>query len=232
MKETPLPVVIRPFLRFPPVFQVFLFVLLLFPAFPAQVQGGGGGEREVSTAAPSFRKGTLSFQCLGGALFSPAPLVARTDVFDYGQVNLRLGRIFAGCDHCGGAVRGFVEGIAELTGSWIFKGFGSYLTGGTLLVRYNLLPAGSNFAPYAQAGLGVVYNDVNKNRSQTAIGQSFEFTPQCAVGVRYFIGSKWSVDGELSFQHISNARLSERNGGINAVGGLIGFTCFFDTPPE
>lgn len=228
MKETPLSVACRRSLRFSRLIPILLLVLLPFSAFP--VWAGGSGDEEAPPAVSSFRKGTLSFQFLGGALFSPAPLVARTDVLDYGQVNLRLGRVFARFDHCGGVLRGAVEGIAELTGSRIFKGFGNYFAGGTLLVRYNLLRPGSRFVPYAQAGVGAVYGDASKDRSQTAIGQSFEFTPQCAVGLRFFIGRRWTLDGELSFQHISNAQLAERNGGINALGGLVGCTCFFDTP--
>jgi len=209
---------------------VVFLVILQFSPVPARAGGSGEGEWEASPPAASFQKGTLSFQFLGGALFSPAPLAARTDVFDYGQANLRLGRVFGRFDHCGGSMRGAVEGIAELTVSRIFKGFGNYFAGGTVLVRYNLLRPGSRFVPYAQAGLGAVYSDASKDRSQTAIGQSFEFTPQCAVGLRYFIGRRWTLDGELSFQHISNAQLAERNGGINALGGLVGFTCFFDVP--
>jgi len=64
--------------------------------------------------------------------------------------------------------------------------------------------------------------------SQNAIGHSIEFTPQARLGLHYLINKKWSIDAETMFHHISNAGLDERNRGINAFGGFIGLTYFFD----
>ena len=58
--------------------------------------------------------------------------------------------------------------------------------------------------------------------------EAIEFTPQASLGLHYLINKKWSIDAEAMLHHISNAGLSERNRGINALGGFIGLTYFFD----
>ncbi len=57
---------------------------------------------------------------------------------------------------------------------------------------------------------------------------AIEFTPQASLGLHYLFDKKWSIDTEAMFHHISNAGQSERNRGINAFGGFIGLTYFFD----
>jgi hypothetical protein len=64
--------------------------------------------------------------------------------------------------------------------------------------------------------------------SQDQIGQFVEFTPQGSVGLRYFIDRQWTLDVEAMFHHVSNAGLAQRNAGVNAVGGFLGVTFFFD----
>jgi lipid A 3-O-deacylase len=49
-----------------------------------------------------------------------------------------------------------------------------------------------------------------------------------SIGLRYFIARHWTIDLEAMFHHMSNAYLAERNNGINAVGGFLGVTYFFD----
>ncbi len=124
--------------------------------------------------------------------------------------------------------RGNYEAIFEFTNSWIYKGFGSYMAGITALIRYNFLQHGWKVIPYFQAGAGVVYNTAYKDRSQNTIGQAIEFTPQGSAGIRYLMEKNWSFDAEIIFHHLSNAGMDERNRGINALGGFIGFTHFFD----
>jgi hypothetical protein len=103
------------------------------------------------------------------------------------------------------------------------------LRGFTLLARYNVLLSNPKWAPYIQIGAGVIVNDAYKDMSQSEIGQSVEFTPQGSIGLRYFIGRQWTLDVKAMFHHVSNAGLSDgRNGGINAVGGFVGVTYFFD----
>ena len=78
----------------------------------------------------------------------------------------------------------------------------------------------------------IVYNDIYKDETQQAIGQAIEFTPQCSLGFRYLINKNWSLDGEAMFYHMSNAGMADRNRSINALGGFVGVTYFFDTPSK
>jgi len=179
---------------------------------------------------PSFERGDFSCQVLVGALFSPVSIGSQDIVFNYGLANVRLGGVLAAFDHGGGARKSALEGLVELTNAWIFKGCGNYMSGFSLLLRYNLVTAGCSFVPYAQAGVGAVFTDGYKDYSQNAIGNDIEFTPQASLGFHWIIGERWSLDGEVMFQHISNAGFDERNGGINALGGLVGVTYYFGGP--
>jgi hypothetical protein len=96
------------------------------------------------------------------------------------------------------------------------------MLGLTGLLRYEFLFAQA-FVPYIQLGVGILYSDIYKDRSQDLIGNEINFNPQLAIGLRYPIGEAISVNMEGAFQHISNGGLnSERNIGVNGVGVLIG----------
>ncbi|MCF8143102.1 MAG: acyloxyacyl hydrolase [Deltaproteobacteria bacterium] len=211
-------------LKFTPLF--FCFAILLGWSSSAWA------EPVPETAAHSendvYAKGRLSLQLVSGALFSLTNVPDGTPVFNYAQTNLRLGVMFTdpGPQDC--FLRGNWEGIFEVTNSIIFKGFGNYMGGVTALVRYNFVQPDWKVIPYLQAGAGIIYNDAYKDQSQNAIGQAIEFTPQASVGLHYMISDKWALDVEGMIQHISNADMAERNSGINAVGGFVGITYFFD----
>ena len=211
-------------------FMAVLFALVLSLPVTGHAGPGPMGAAGESLRVPSFDRGDFSCQVLTGALFSPVSIGSQDIVFNYALANVRLGGVFAAFDHGGGARKSALEGLVELTNAWIFKGCGNYLSGLSLLLRYNLVTAGCPFVPYAQAGVGAVLTDGYKDYSQNAIGNDIEFTPQASLGFHWFIGERWSLDGEVMFQHISNADLDERNGGINALGGLVGVTYYFGGP--
>jgi hypothetical protein len=175
-----------------------------------------------------YVKDRLSMQLVSGAVFSPTIIASRTPVMDYAQTNLRLGWMLYSPSRQGFLPRGNLEAIMEVTNSIVYKGPGNYIGGVTAMIRYNIVPKGSRFVPYVQIGVGVVYTDAYKDETQNAIGNSIEFTPQAGVGCQYLINKKWSISAELIFHHISNAGLDHRNRGINAVGGFIGVTYYFD----
>jgi hypothetical protein len=177
-----------------------------------------------------FVKNRLSAQFVTGALFGPVSWVDDHATFNYAQTNLRFGWMAGEPRESKYFGRGSVELLFEFTNSVIFEGWGSYLRGFTLLGRYNLLLSSPKWSPYVQIGAGVIVNDAYKDMSQSDIGQSVEFTPQGSIGLRYFMGGKWTFDVEAMFHHVSNAGFSDRNGGINAVGGFVGVTYFFDKP--
>ena len=205
----------------------FLFVVLAFH-LPCSLWG-----EEVSDFTPGsiqhiYTKDRLSLQVVSGAIFSPTILATRTPVMDYAQTNLRLGWMINEPGQVGFMLRGNFEAILEMTNSIIYKGPGNYMGGFTALIRYNIVSKNSRFVPYVQIGAGIVYTDAYKERTQKAIGNSVEFTPQGGIGCHYLINKNWSVSAELIFHHISNAGLDKRNRGINAFGGFLGLTYYFD----
>jgi len=186
-------------------------------------------QTSMHTFPEPFVKGRLSAQFVSGALFGPVSWVHDHATFNYAQSNLRLGWMASEPTESRCFGRGNFELLFEFTNSIIFEGAGSYVRGFTVLGRYNLLLSNPKWVPYFQIGAGVVVNDAYKDMSQSEIGQSVEFTPQGSIGLRYFISRQWTMDMEAMYHHISNAGLSHgRNGGINAVGGFVGVTYFFD----
>lgn len=189
-------------------------------------------ETTPQSAIGTHTKGRISFQLVSGALFSLTGLPEGSPVLNYAQTNLRLGWMLTRPGPQRDFLRGNWEGLFEITNSIIFKGFGNYIGGVTGLLRYNFVQPDWPVVPYIQGGVGIVYNDLYKDKTQQAIGQAIEFTPQFSLGLHYLINNNWSVDAEGMFHHISNAGLSERNRSINALGGFIGVTYFFDTIME
>jgi lipid A 3-O-deacylase len=205
---------------------------LVFLGFTFQCEASETGpltpNKVPSGSSSIFAKDRLSAQFVAGALFGPVSWVQRHPVFNYAQTNLRFGWMATEPGNVRYFGTGNIELLFELTNSFVFSGFGNYVSGFTLLGRYNFLSSNPHWVPYFQIGGGVVVTDAHKDLSQRAIGQSVEFTALGGLGVHYFIGRRWSLDGEVMFHHISNAGLAERNGGANAVGGLLGLTRYFD----
>jgi opacity protein-like surface antigen len=174
-----------------------------------------------------YQEDKIDMQFNTGVLFSgiAGPKIRK---FDYEQTNLRLGWMLNSPGDVDNPFRGNVEAVLELSGSGVFSDYGSVVFGPTGLVRYNFVQPNWFAVPYIQIGAGIVYIDAYETASQRAIGQAFEFTPQAGVGVRFLIDDNWSLDVEGKFHHISNAGIANRNLGVNAGGGFIGFTYFFD----
>ena len=126
-----------------------------------------------------------------------------------------------------GWLRGRFEGMLELSVAPVFEGAGSIVVGPSVLFRYNFVQPGARLVPYFQIGVGVIYTDAYRDRSQDAIGSAVEFSLQGSVGTRFALNSRISLDAELQFHHISNAHLARRNLGVNALGGLIGISYFW-----
>jgi lipid A 3-O-deacylase len=207
------------------IVSLFLFFLLLIPAH-AQAQDLKA-ERPSAGYSALYAKNRLSAQFVAGALFGPLSEFQDYPTFNYAQTNLRFGWMVDEPSKSRYFGTGNFELLFELTNSIVFEGFGNYVRGFTLLGRYNLLLPDPRWALYFQLGVGAVVNDAYKDMSQSAIGQSVEFTPQASIGLRYFISRNWTLDVEAMLHHISNAYLAERNDGIDSVGGFLGVTYFF-----
>jgi len=205
-----------------------LFFCAVLLCLSHEVYSASSSEFDEAWKSQIYTEDQWSLQLVTGPIFSPTVVASRSPVMSYWQTNFRLGWMLSTPKQEKSWCRGNYEAIFEFSNSWIYEGFGSYMAGITALIRYNFLQHGWKIIPYFQVGAGVVYNNAYKDLSQNTIGQAIEFTPQGSVGIRYLIEKNWSFDAEIIFHHISNAGLDERNRGINALGGFVGFTQFFD----
>ena len=149
--------------------------------------------------------------------------------YNWAQSSLRLGRVW-NCE-CFSHLPGAFEGLLDLNGGDVYDSdFGDYFTGAGLLCRYNFARPGSRVVPYIQAGVGFQYNDAFQDANQSYLGSRIELTAQSQLGLRVFLCKRVSLDLEGGFQHISDMNMSNRNDGINAIGGMGGLTLFSACP--
>jgi hypothetical protein len=183
-----------------------------------------------ASASPLYTEDRITLQFMTGAAFSPVGIGPSDHPdFNYNLNELRLGWMLNTPDPDGGIFAGNVEALIALSGGAVIESFGSFLVGPTALLRYNFVQPGWKIVPYVQGGAGFIYSDASEDdKEQDAIGQEIEFTPQASVGFRYLLTDNLSVDAEFIYHHISNASMSSRNDGINALGGLVGVSYFFD----
>jgi hypothetical protein len=130
--------------------------------------------------------------------------------------------LFPGC-----WLEGTCQALLEYNGSPILRDFGSYFTGPCAILRYNFRRDDSCLIPYLQGGAGLVLTDAHQELRQHLIGQAVEFLLRVEVGVRFRLTETFSLDVEGGLQHVSNAGLASRNGGINDLGLSVGFTYEF-----
>ncbi|MDD5261160.1 MAG: acyloxyacyl hydrolase [Methylacidiphilales bacterium] len=183
---------------------------------------------KVEPVAPLFTEDRIEFQAMQGALFSQNDIGPSIPTYDYAKTTLRLGWMLDTPAGDGSWYDGNFEAVMEISTNFVFSGFGNVHVGPTGLVRYNFVQPGWKVVPYVQGGAGIVYSDGYQTSSQRALGGCIEFTPQAGVGIRCLLNNNWSVDLEADFEHISNAGIYSRNLGVNAIGGQVGFSYFFD----
>jgi lipid A 3-O-deacylase len=196
-------------------------ISLCIPVWTCQAGQPIESKQVVSSAFP-FEKGDHEFQALLGAFYS----FNHSPSMGYAIGSVRLGWMLS-TPSGEGFCRGNTEFLLEAFGGGIFEGPGSYLAGGTLLLRYNFVQPESKWVPYFQIGAGGLYSDASKDQNQRLIGSEFEFNLQGGLGLRYFVSERCAVVLEAQYRHISNASLASRNVGVDALGGMLGISLFY-----
>ena len=202
-----------------------LFLCLAGGAAAGQEQSG----QALPLNSPDFSKGTHEFESLLGYFKSVGtvipgpvgrpPLETALATFRYGLM-LTDGR--------SGIFFGNEELLLEAFGGPIITGPGSFLAGGTVILRHNFIWSDHTIVvPYFQVGAGLVGSDASGDHSQFSIGTPVEFNLQSSLGVRWRLNRAWSINTEFNYRHISNAGLSSRNGGYDLLGGFIGLGRMF-----
>lgn len=170
----------------------------------------------------AFSRGRFEASLNSGALFSPFVAVAHRPTINYSITEIQLGYML-GDVKGDGWYRGNVELVGEGFGSGIFQGPGSFIAGATVWGRYNFVQPGWRFVPFFQAGAGLTSTDI----PHRYVGQPFNFNLELGGGVRCFLTSRWAVNLEFRYQHISNANTGRHNLGINGAGPLLGVSYLF-----
>jgi lipid A 3-O-deacylase len=170
----------------------------------------------------NFHHDRYEVTLMNGAMFSPIGADKGRSTENYTLSGLQFGWMLTDAD-AGGWLRGNWEISLEAMGGEVFSGKGSYIVGGTLWFRYNFVQPNWRVVPYLQAGGGAEALDMDRH----LIGQTFNFNLDVAAGMRCFLARNWALDLECRYQHLSNAKISNHDIGINAVGPMIGVSYFF-----
>jgi hypothetical protein len=211
--------------------KTFICICLLSFTFFGRLRAGEPAPlaTETATEQADLVKGTHEFEGLVGYFRSVdtvipppvgrPPLETALATFRYGwMLNDQRSGFFSGNE----------EFLLEVFGGPVIDGPGSYLAGGTMLLRHNFVwghhPV---LVPYLQIGAGIVGSDASSDHSQFSIGTPVEFNLQAGLGARWRLNRSWSINTEFNYRHISNAGLSSRNGGYDLVGGFIGLGRMF-----
>lgn len=81
---------------------------------------------------------------------------------------------------------------------------------------------GTRFAPYIEAGLGLLYTDLRGYH----LGGHFSFTENAGLGAVYFLNDNLVFNASWRYRHISNAGLYSDNAGLDSGVILAGFSYF------
>ena len=74
--------------------------------------------------------------------------------------------------------------------------------------------------PYIEAGVGLFYTDLDIYE----LGQKFNFSPQGEVGLDFPIAHCTLLNLAYRYHHISNAGMSEPNGGVDSNIFILGIS--------
>jgi hypothetical protein len=96
-----------------------------------------------------------------------------------------------------------------------------------MLLRYNFIHPQAWVVPYFQVGVGGAYNDIVHDDSQSLLGSEDEVLLQGGLGARFPLNKRLSLMLESDLMHLSNAGSTQRNHGLNCLGGQAGLAFSF-----
>ncbi|MDR1191494.1 MAG: acyloxyacyl hydrolase [Verrucomicrobiales bacterium] len=140
-------------------------------------------------------------------------------------------------DFAGGIFRGQTEFFFRGYWNQIINGPEHRIVGATFGPRYNFVQPGWKLVPFIETSVGFGFIDSNQTHGPLShddhlrgMGEDFNFTFSVAVGARYDLDETWFMRVSVSYQHFSNAGLSEperSNRAIDAVGPELAFGANF-----
>lgn len=109
-----------------------------------------------------------------------------------------------------------VEGNLGLAG---YEGERAVASINLLAFKYLDRPAGENWRPYLEGGIGVIYTDFQVEDQ----GSRFNFNPQAGAGVEWARPDGHALQAGVRLHHLSNAGLNDDNRGINSLLLMVGW---------
>jgi opacity protein-like surface antigen len=121
----------------------------------------------------------------------------------------------------GGWLRGYTEFYFEGQYQQIVHGPENHVEGFMVGPRYNFVQPGWRIIPYVEGGVGIGFAD--SNPQQGGLGQDFNFTFSAGAGAKYVINDNWFLRLGVTYQHYSNAGLSDPipNHPIDELGPIL-----------
>ena len=197
------------------------------PIYEGTIPFEGEPVRQVLADQDPFSASSLTLQAMTG-YFNHTWIGPGGPALDYAPIGLRLGYIL-NTPESDLWFRGCFEVLVEANTSPIVRTYGTYFAGPNAILRYNFVQPECIVVPYLQCGVGCLLNDAWRTSPliQRNVGEAFEFLLRADFGARVMVTECVSLDVEAGIQHISNAGLARHNGGINNMGGSVGFTYFY-----
>lgn len=141
---------------------------------------------------------------------------------DLALIGVSYGKITSDVKGQGHWYRGNWDLRAELFGGAEFSPSSEYLIGVAPHIRYHFA-TGSRFVPFVDVGAGVSSTGIGP----PDLGGRFQFNLQAGVGMNYFLRPDLALSVESRFLHLSSARISTPNLGVNSTLFLVGLSWFY-----
>ena len=173
-------------------------------------------------AEETFKRGTWLMSLEGGYgwqadIGSDRPFTG----LEFANVGVRVGVLPFG-PAGPGLLRGALEvGLEPLYQRYV-EPVDAFYAGLAAVVRYHFLPFG-RLVPYVELAGAAGGTDLKVPE----IDSSFSFLLFGGAGFSYFIGERLAVYAGYRFEHVSNARTSSPNFGVNSNSGVLGVSYFF-----
>ena len=168
-----------------------------------------------------FRSGVESVGLSIGANYGVAMLGGR-ESHHLALTSLSYGRVLRPVRGARHWYRGNWELRGELFSGAEFSPDTEWIVGLTPHLRYNFA-TGTRWIPFVDLGAGVTATSIGP----PDLSGIFEFNLQACVGTHWFIKENVALTMEARYLHLSCARISDPNLGLNGVTGLVGLTFFF-----
>lgn len=212
-------------MKFICVFLGATFALLSNPF--AQAGGSVAAAKDcVPLLRTPFDQGGKEFQLGLGAMTSVNNHGIARPRFTDVDLTLRLGWML-NTPKDTGFFRGNYEFLIDAGVGASVDGPGDVLGELAILLRYNFVQPTAKFVPYVQLGGGAEFSNAYIDRVQRVLGSPVLFNLQFAAGGRYLCSDRCAVFAEAGYRHASTGGFTDRNLGLNWIGGQLGVSIFY-----